>query len=117
MRDMLTFEIDLNMLRGDQVRSHVEFMDRAGRLRPPQSGEDVWAVDEDGARYFAVLEKVWESGFVDLRVNLETRMPPVRVDFALSHPLASSGPDEMRWEAETDVARPLPNVTLTVAVA
>ncbi len=82
MSDMLTFEIDLNMLREDEVQSHVEFMTGAvGRMRPPEAGEPVWAVDEDGARYLAVLEQLHESGFVDLRLKLETAR---RVDAQLA---------------------------------
>ena len=74
MNDMLTFEIDLNMLRGDTVQSHVDFMHRAdSRLRQPETGETVWAVDEDDARYLAVLDSVASSGFVDLRLKLDTR--------------------------------------------
>jgi hypothetical protein len=72
--DTLTFEIDLNMLDGDHVRSHVEFMTSApSRKRPPEAGETVWAIDEDGAQYAAVVESLSESGFVDLRLKLESR--------------------------------------------
>lgn len=75
MSDMLTFEVDLNMLRGDRVRSHVEFMHGAvSRMRAPEKGELVWAIDEDDARYYATLEGVSESGFVDLRLDLASRV-------------------------------------------
>jgi hypothetical protein len=74
MSEILTFDIDLNMLRGDRVRSHIEFVHGAeGRLRAPEAGEMVWALDEDGARYQAVLERVHQSGFVELRLKLNTR--------------------------------------------
>ncbi len=85
---MLTFEIDLNMLRGDRVRGHIDFvLDPSGYLRQPEQGELVEVVDEDGARYLAVVEAVSASGFVDLVVKLDTR---VRVDVRLE-PLAGSG--------------------------
>lgn len=71
---MLTFDIDLNMLRGDEVQSHVEFMQGAvSRMRAPEVGELVWAIDEDGARYFAVLEGVSQSGFVTLKIDRASR--------------------------------------------
>ncbi len=81
MSDMLTFEIDLNMLRDGRTRSHIEFMRApSGHMRAPEPGELVWAIDEDAARYLAVIEQVSESGFVDLLLKLETR---VHVDFEL----------------------------------
>lgn len=107
MNDMLTFEIDLNMLRGDRVRSHIDVMQGAvGRMRAPQSGETVWAVDEDGARYLATLEKVYESGFVDLLIKLETR---IRVGVTLEpQPMPVS--DRVQLAGAT-TAGPLVNVT------
>lgn len=74
MTDMLTFQIDLNMLRGDRTTSHVDFMLGAiGRSRSPHAGETVWAIDEDDARYLAVVENVAEGGFIELRLKLETK--------------------------------------------
>lgn len=67
MNDTLSFEIDLNMLHGDRVRSHVDCM-RTPLNRTPEQGEAVWAIDEDGAYHLAIIEAVHPSGFVDLQL-------------------------------------------------
>lgn len=73
LTDMLTFDIDLNMMRDRRVRTHLDFMNATVRMRTPDPGETVWVLDEDGARYLAAIESVSQAGFVDLVVDLESR--------------------------------------------
>lgn len=76
MDDTLIFSIDLNMLRGDHVRSHVDFIENTLRARQPEIGDTVYAVDEDGARYLAVIESLDANGFVRLYLKRESRYKP-----------------------------------------
>lgn len=62
------------MLRGEHIESAMEMIEHPIlRQRDPEAGDTVYAIDEDGARYLAVLESVEPDGFVTLRLKLDSR--------------------------------------------
>lgn len=67
------FPIDLHLLEVDRVPAHMN--DALPRLwfRKPRKGDTVVAVDEDRARYFAVIDRVYRDGIVDLVLNLQSK--------------------------------------------
>jgi hypothetical protein len=68
LTDLPIFEIDLNMLRGNEITSHIDFMvNPRGRNFLPQAGQTVWAIDEDDTHHMAIIESVTTAGFVNLR--------------------------------------------------
>jgi hypothetical protein len=73
-----TFAIDLNMLRGDVVATHLEMLlAPVARIRDPEPGDRVIAVDEDDARHEAVVESL-DGDWLILRLNPSggTRLNP-----------------------------------------